>query len=208
MQLDDPDRGFSFLHNGPLDMRMDRAEESDIGSAFSLVNFSDFNTLKNIIAEYGEEPLAAAIAKAIISNRGSGIKTTAELAKIIENAYPPKRRALARRHPATKTFQALRMAVNRELTELDEFLNLIPNYLSPGARLVIISFHSLEDRKVKQAFKQGSEDCHCPKQLPVCVCNAKPVYKLITKKVVIPTPEECIRNPRSSCAKMRVAERR
>ena len=209
LQLDVPERGFSFLHEGPLDMRMghDGEAKDDKESAFGLINSLSYEELRNIIAEYGEEPMAAPIAKAIIKARAEGIYSTTQLAQIIERAYPPKWRATARRHPATRTFQAIRMAVNRELEELKLFLERIPQWLAPGARLVIISFHSLEDRMVKHAFKRGAEDCICPKHLPLCVCNNKAIYKLITKKPVLPSKQECEQNPRAGSAKMRVLEK-
>ena len=209
MQLDVPERGFSFLHDGPLDMRMGHNGEAiqDKESAFGLISSLSYEELRKIIAEYGEEPMAAPIAKAIIKARAEGIYSTTQLAQIVEGAYPPKWRATARRHPATRTFQAIRMAVNRELEELKSFLERIPQWLLPGARLVIISFHSLEDRMVKQAFKRGAENCICPKHLPVCVCNNKAIYNIITKKPVLPSQEECEKNPRAGCAKMRVVEK-
>lgn len=209
LQLDDPSRGFSFLHDGPLDMRMNQAGEanSDLNSAFGLVHSLNFEALRKIIEEYGEEPLAAPIARAIIAAREHGLRSTLELAKVVENAYPAKWRATARRHPATRTFQALRMAVNAELAELASFLERMADYLAPGGRLVIISFHSLEDRIVKQAFRKGAESCRCPKHLPVCVCEGKAVYRLLTKKAVLPSKAECEKNPRASSAKMRAVER-
>lgn len=156
-QVDTPERGFSFHLPGPLDMRMDTGDEK---SCFDIVNFASYEEIRDIIKEYGEEPLAGRIAKKIVERRRSGtIKTTEELAIIVKEAYPGKWRRTARRHPATKTFQALRIAVNRELDELKEFLSKVLDYLRPGARIVVISFHSLEDRIVKHFFlKQNKGD--------------------------------------------------
>ncbi len=209
MQLDQAERGFSFLRNGPLDMRMSSEGILAAGSlsARQLIETTNFEELRRIIAEYGEEPLAGPIARAILKERNAGINTTARLAEIVANAYPPKWRATAKRHPATRTFQALRMAVNRELDELKEFLAHISGWLRPGGRLVIISFHSLEDRVVKQAFREGSATCICPKQLPKCICNIQPVYKVLTKRPVAASEQEISANPRSGSAKLRAVER-
>ncbi len=209
MQLDTPERGFSFLHDGPLDMRMNSEGKLAAGtqSALELIENVSYEELRRIILEYGEEPMAGPIARAIISARNDGIENTLKLARIIEQAYPPKWRAKARRHPATRTFQALRMAVNGELNELKSFLRQIPSWLKPGGRLVIISFHSLEDRIVKQAFRDGSAVCTCPKSLPECICEAKPVYRLLVRRPVIPGEEELSANPRAGSAKLRAAER-
>lgn len=209
MQLDTPERGFSFLHDGPLDMRMNSEGKLAAGtqSALDLIENVSYEELRRIILEYGEEPMAGPIARAIISARNDGIENTLKLARIIEQAYPPKWRAKARRHPATRTFQALRMAVNGELNELKSFLRQIPSWLKPGGRLVIISFHSLEDRIVKQAFRDGSAVCTCPKSLPECICEAKPVYRLLVRRPVIPGEEELSANPRAGSAKLRAAER-
>ncbi len=209
MQLDTPERGFSFLHDGPLDMRMNSEGKLAAGtqSALELIENVSYEELRRIILEYGEEPMAGPIARAIISARNDGIENTLKLARIIEQAYPPKWRAKARRHPATRTFQALRMAVNGELNELKSFLRQIPSWLKPGGRLVIISFHSLEDRIVKQAFRDGSAVCTCPKSLPECICEAKPVYRLLVRRPVIPGEEELSANPKAGSAKLRAAER-
>ena len=209
LQLDSPERGFSFLRDGPLDMRMQSETDplKDNSSAFGLINSLSYEELRKIIADYGEETQAGPIARAIINSRSEGISTTTELAQVVNKAYPAKWRATARRNPATKTFQALRMAVNNELGELNIFLNSIAQWLRPGARLVIISFHSLEDRIVKQAFKKGAETCVCPKQLPKCICDITPVYKVITKKPILPSQAEMDTNSRAGSAKMRVAEK-
>ena len=218
LQLDVAERGFSLHGNGPLDMRMDMGEALMNGrrrevmpymeNARVFVNRADFPTLKRIIEEFGEDPQAGRIARAIIDARAvSPIETTKQLADSVRQAYPPKWRATARNHPATRTFQAIRMAVNDELGQLDRFLDEILDRLAPGGRLAIISFHSLEDRAVKQRFKRWSSDCICPPHLPHCVCGHKAEICLLTKKPVLPSREELILNPRASSAKLRVAEK-
>ncbi|MDQ7033017.1 MAG: 16S rRNA (cytosine(1402)-N(4))-methyltransferase RsmH [Desulfonauticus sp.] len=204
-QLDNPKKGFSFLHQGPLDMRMDTKQSQ---SAFHLVNQSSFEQLKNILQKYGEEPLAGRIARFIIEEREkTPITSTTQLASIVEKAYPLKRRLNSRKHPATKTFQALRIAVNNELTSLSTFLQKIIDRISSGGRIAIISFHSLEDRIVKQFFKQEARDCICPPQLPICQCNHRARLKILTKKPLGPDEREIVQNPRSRSAKLRVAEK-
>ncbi len=206
MQLDKAERGFSFKQSGPLDMRMDPA--SGLPPASRLVNKGSYSDLKWIITRYGEEPLAGRITRAILSARKQGkITDTAQLAQIVSDAYPAKWRAKSRTHPATRTFQALRIAVNRELEELEIFLDRITGYLNPGARIAIISFHSLEDRTVKRAFQAEAKGCQCPKQQPICTCNKEPRLKILTKKPLLPTEEEMGTNPRSRSAKLRIAER-
>ncbi len=204
LQLDKAERGFSFRHNGPLDMRMDQS----IGqSAEALVNRAPRDRLRTIIQEYGEDPQAGRIAAAIEDARSRApITGTLELAKIVEEAYPAKWRATARNHPATRTFQALRMAVNEELQELERFLQEAVVALRPGGRLLVITFHSLEDRMVKHFFRDQAEPCRCMPGTP-CSCGRVPRLKVITKKAVVPTPEEVRGNPRASCAKLRVAEK-
>jgi 16S rRNA (cytosine1402-N4)-methyltransferase len=206
MQIDQPDRGFSFVHDGPLDMRMDK--NSGRPGAKELLARLPAQKLRDIIWEYGEEPMAGRIARAIVSYRESEpIVTTLQLAEIVSRAYPPKRRALSRNHPATKTFQAIRIAVNRELDDLQYFLERIPDYLVPGARIVVISFHSLEDRIVKRIFRTESKGCLCPRHQPVCVCGHEQRLKVLTKKPLVPSKDEMAHNPRSRSAKLRVAER-
>ncbi|MCM0756664.1 16S rRNA (cytosine(1402)-N(4))-methyltransferase RsmH [Desulfovibrio aminophilus] len=206
LQLDTPERGFSFLADGPLDMRMDQG--SGFKPARVLVNKAGFEELRRIIGEYGEEPMAGRIARAIVRERErEEIDSTARLAEIVSRAYPPDRRRQARNHPATKTFQALRLAVNRELDELGEFLERIPERLAPGARVAVISFHSLEDRMVKLAFRGHEKGCVCPPRQPLCTCGRKPTMKILTKKPVTPEQREMDVNPRSRSAKLRVAER-
>lgn len=206
LQLDSAERGFSFLADGPLDMRMDPG--GGFKPARVLVNKARFEELRRIIGELGEEPLAGRIARAIVRERErEEIVSTARLAEIVALAYPPDRRRQARNHPATRTFMALRMAVNRELEELSEFLERIPARLKPGARLAIIAFHSLEDRLVKQAFRRLAQGCQCPPRQPVCTCGLVPQLKILTKKPATPSQAEMDANPRSRSAKLRVAEK-
>ncbi len=206
MQLDTAERGFSFRADGPLDMRMDPA--SGRPSAHHLVNRERFDTLKQIIAELGEEPQAGRIARLIVEERQkSPIESTGRLAALVERAYPPAWRAKARNHPATRTFQALRMAVNDEPGELRRFLDAALPRLRVGGRLAVISFHSLEDRLVKQAMRAWAQGCICPRHVPRCICGHEPEALVLTKKPVCPDPEEVARNPRASSAKLRVAEK-
>jgi 16S rRNA (cytosine1402-N4)-methyltransferase len=206
MQLDNAQRGFSFKADGPLDMRMD--PDSGRPSARHLVNSGSFETLKNIIAELGEDPLAGRIARRIVERRREKpIDGTRELALLVEQAYPPAWRAKARNHPATRTFQALRMAVNDEAGELRRFLDKALSRLRTGGRLVIISFHSLEDRLVKQKMRLWAQGCLCPRHLPRCVCRHEPEARMLVKKPVRPSPEEEAVNPRASSAKLRAAEK-
>ncbi|MFW6323480.1 MAG: 16S rRNA (cytosine(1402)-N(4))-methyltransferase RsmH [Desulfovibrionales bacterium] len=207
MQLDSPDRGFSFLQDGPLDMRMDKG--GGAAPAGSLINKAPYSRLKYVIKVYGEEPLAGRIAAAIIREREKEpIQTTLGLAAIVEKAYPAARRAASRNHPATKTFQALRIAVNKELEALKIFLEEVFDYLQPGGRLAVISFHSLEDRLVKRAFKAEASGCVCPTGPALCTCGRIPRVDILTRKPVLPSEEEKRRNPRSRSAKLRVAQRR
>lgn len=206
LQLDTPERGFSFVHDGPLDMRMDHS--SGCESAEAIVNLASYERLRKIIWEYGEEPMAGRIARAIIQTREDHrIETTLELARIVAGAYPAKRRALARNHPATKTFQALRLEVNQELREVETFLDRIADYLAPGARVAVISFHSLEDRIVKTVFRRESSGCLCPREYPICQCGHEQVLRVLTRKPLIPSEDEMRCNGRSRSAKLRVAER-
>lgn len=206
MQLDFPERGFSFLEDGPLDMRMDPG--SGQAPASSIVNKARHGELASIIRRYGDDPMAGKIASAILRARDEEeITTTRRLAEIVEKAYPAKMRRQARNHPATRTFQALRIAVNRELEELEAFLERIPGRLSPGARVAIISFHSLEDRTVKHSFRLEAKGCRCPIEQVVCTCGGKAAFKVLTKRPITATEEEVARNPRSRSAKLRVAEK-
>ena len=206
LQLDNPERGFSFLQDGPLDMRMDPGSGGEPASA--LVNGASFERLRQLLWDYGEEPMAGRIARAIVKIRETApIESTLELARIVAAAYPAKRRALSRNHPATKTFQALRLEVNQELREIEFFLERVVDYLRPGARIAVISFHSLEDRIVKRAFRKESSACLCPREYPVCQCGHTQKLRLPFRKPLIPTEEEMRSNSRSRSAKLRVAER-
>ena len=187
--FDELERGFSFRGSAPLDMRMDMGtfrhagREAWMESARTVVNMADVNTLRQIIESYGEDPQAARIARAIVDARQEKpIETTGQLADIVWHAYPAKWRAQARNHPATRTFQAIRMVVNDELGQLERFLDAILPRLAVGGRLAIITFHSLEDRIVKNTFRTMADPCICPKNMPVCVCGKKPEIKIITKR--------------------------
>ncbi len=204
-QLEKADRGFSFLSGGKLDMRMDRRRER---SAYHLVNELKAPELERILWQYGEEKWARKIVRAIRlrRTRGHPITTTKDLAEIVASAVPrahhPKRV-----HPATRCFQALRIAVNDELGNLEAFLQEIVKFLKPGAKIVIISFHSLEDRIVKRSFKSWAGGCKCPPQLPRCICGKKKMLEVLTRSPIIPSPEEIRENLRSRSAKLRAAER-
>lgn len=205
MQLDRSERGFSFIADGPLDMRMDTTAQL---SAETLVNTASELELRKLIAEYGEEPMAARIARSICDARQKRrITSTLELAALVEQAYPAKWRRNARNHPATRTFQAIRLAVNDELGELKSFLEKAVLLLNPGGRLAVISFHSLEDRIVKHFFKEQATGCRCPKHVPYCVCNGKASLKILTRKPIGPSETELATNSRSKSAKLRVAEK-
>ena len=204
-QLESAERGFGLHQDGPLDMRLDA--ESGKDTAADLVNGADADRLRDIIRDYGEEPLAERIARNIVNRRGHGFfRSTAQLADAVKEAYPAKWRRTARRHPATRTFQALRIAVNEELEELSMFLRYIPDFLCPGARVAVISFHSLEDRLVKWAFRRAAKGCVCPQEQAVCTCEGRPSLRLVHKKPITPSAEEIEQNRRSRSAKMRLAE--
>ena len=206
LQLDDRERGFSFMGDGPLDMRMD--PESGAAPARALVNKGSYEELRRIIKEYGDEPLAGKIARAIVRQReDTDIETTAQLAELVSRAYPPDRRRKARNHPATRTFMALRIAVNREVEELSEFLRRMPGPLKPGGRLAVISFHSLEDRLVKRAFREWAKECVCPPRQMICTCRGRAEVRLLTKKPLEASAEEVAANPRARSAKLRVCEK-
>jgi len=203
-QLDEGERGFSYQHDAPLDMRMDR---NNPVNAEILVNTLSKEELARIIREYGEENWATRIAEFIVRQREiQKIRTTGELVEIIKAAIPARARRTGP-HPAKRTFQAIRIAVNRELEVLENLLKEAADILNPGGRIAIITFHSLEDRIVKKAFREMSEGCICPKDLPKCVCGIEPKLKIITRKPVTPKEEEIEANPRSRSAKLRVAER-
>jgi 16S rRNA (cytosine1402-N4)-methyltransferase len=210
MQLDTPERGFSFQADAPLDMRFDpqaRLRASD------LVNDLPEGELAQLLFRYGEEEQARQIAHAIV--RARPVHTTGELAAILSNLSAGKQSAKGRQkkgsgrsiHPATRTFQALRIAVNRELEALESVLPQAVAALAPGGRLAVISFHSLEDRIVKQFLRRESRDCLCPPRQPVCTCGHKAVLIELTRRPVMPDPDEISQNPRSRSARLRVAER-
>ncbi len=199
LQLGDPARGFSFRQDGPLDMRFDPSQGL---TAHDLVNEWDQSALAGVIFRYGEEPKARAIARAIVAARP--IRTTLELAEVIEAAVGGRRGKI---HPATRTFQALRIAVNQELEQLERGLSAAVGLLKPGGRLVVISFHSLEDRMVKTFFRRESQDCICPPDLPACRCAHVATLRLVTRKPIRPSDEEVRANPRARSARLRVAER-
>ncbi len=201
-QLDTSDRGFSFHEDAPLDMRMSQSGES----AADLVNTLPYSELARIINNYGEEKFASSIARNIVKAREEKkIETTLELAEIIKNSVPQKVRRDG--HPARKTFQALRIAVNRELDVLESGLDDAFELLSKGGRLAVITFHSLEDRIVKQKMASWCTGCTCPKDFPVCVCGNKPKAKLVNRKPIVASEEELELNVRSRSAKLRVCEK-
>ena len=203
-QFDTPERGFSYMHDATLDMRMDTSSPL---SAYDVVNGYSENDLKRIIYDYGEERFAPRIAAAICRARAEApIKTTFELTDVIKGAIP----AAARKdgpHPAKRTFQAIRIEVNGELDSIKPLIDTATEALVPGGRIAIISFHSLEDRIVKQSYKAHTVGCTCPKDFPICVCGKKPKLAEITKKPILPGDEELEENPRSRSAKLRVAEK-
>ncbi len=204
MQLDTTERGFSFRRDARLDMRMDTREKL---TAYDLVNGLKAGELEDIFRRYGEERRAKSIARAIERRRMKApISTTAELAELVASVMPPKARH-GRIHPATRVFQALRIAVNSELDCIEQGVEASIEVLGAGGRLVVISFHSLEDRLVKHKLRALSASCTCPPRALKCICDSKPKLKVITKKVVKPTPGEVERNPRARSAKLRAAER-
>lgn len=201
MQLDTWERGFSYSYDAPLDMRMDPTQEL---SAREVVNTWPQDRLATILRELGEERHARAIAREIVARRP--FETTAELAEAIRDAVPPAYR-FGRGHPAKRTFQAIRMAVNGELDSLNAALPLAWELLRPGGRLAAIAFHSLEDRPVKRFLAELARGCVCPPELPVCVCGREPEAELLTRRAVSPSDEEKERNPRASSAHLRVARK-
>jgi len=204
-QLDVLERGFSYKGDAPLDMRMDPSAGGI--TAADVVNSYQESDLARVIREYGEERWATRIAAFIVAARARRpVETTSELVEIIKAAVP----AAARKdgpHPARRTFQALRIEVNNELEVLGSALESAARWLAPGGRIVVISYHSLEDRIVKQTFARLAQTCTCPPDLPVCVCGAKPVLRVLTRRAVTPSAEEVERNPRSRSAKLRAAEK-
>lgn len=203
-QLDDASRGFSYRQDAPLDMRMDAAAPL---TARELVNSASYEELRRILYEYGEERYAPQIAKAICAAREQKpIETTLELADLIRGAMPAK--ALReKQHPAKRSFQAIRIAVNDELGELEPMLDAAEAHLKPGGRLAVITFHSLEDRIVKQKLRDLATGCICPPEFPVCVCGRTPKMKLVTRKPIVSGEAELEENPRARSAKLRVAEK-
>jgi 16S rRNA (cytosine1402-N4)-methyltransferase len=201
MQLDDASRGFSFRYDAPLDMRM--GPEST--TAADLVNTLGERELATILRDYGEEPMARGIARAIVNGRAEApIETTARLAEIVRSVKKPRFREI---DPSTLTFQALRIAANEELIGLDKFIDDAVEVLEVGARIAVIAFHSLEDRIVKRALRRLEGECTCPPNLPVCGCGAKEIVKILTSRPVTASEEEIDRNPRSRSAKLRVGEK-
>ena len=203
-QLDDASRGFSYRTDAPLDMRMD---QTDTLTARAVVNEWPQEELRRILWQYGEERYAPAVAGAIVRARDKRpIETTLELVDIIRGAMPAK--ALReKQHPAKRSFQAIRIAVNDELGAVREAMEKAIDCLNPGGRLAVITFHSLEDRIVKAAFNQAAQGCTCPKDFPVCVCGKKPKVRLTPRKPILPSDEEIEENPRARSAKLRVCER-
>ena len=203
-QLDDRCRGFSYMADAPLDMRMDREEGV---TAADVVNTWSQEELRRIIAQYGEERYAPQIAGAIVRRRADKpIATTLELVEIIKSAMPGK--ALReKQHPAKRTFQAIRIAVNDELASVERLLRRAVPRLNRGGRLAVITFHSLEDRIVKTGLAEFARGCTCPPDFPVCVCGRTPDIKLVNKKPILPTEQEIEENPRARSAKLRVAEK-
>lgn len=204
-QLDEAERGFSYRFDAPLDMRMDR---SGGRTAADVVNTYDEERLFHVIKEYGEERFAGRIARSICRQReNKPIETTGELAEIIKDSIPAKAR-MSGGHPAKRTFQAIRIEVNAELEVLENSIDSMIDILADRGRLCIITFHSLEDRIVKNAFRRNENPCTCPPDFPICVCGKKSKGAVITRKPIIPTEEEIRMNLRSHSAKLRVFERR
>ena len=203
-QLDDGERGFSYMTDAPLDMRMNSQDKL---SAYEVVNTWSQEELKRILFEYGEERYAPRIASAICRRREEkSIETTLELVDVIRSAMPPQ--ALReKQHPAKRSFQAIRIAVNDELGSVEKAMRDAIPLLNPGGRLAVITFHSLEDRIVKNAMAEAAKGCTCPPNFPVCVCGKKPIVKLISRKPIVATEEELEVNPRSRSAKLRVCEK-
>jgi len=198
MQFDNPERGFSFLTDGPLDMRFDRSNPL---TAAEIVNEWPEQELADILYRYGEEPAARRVARAIVAARPLG--GTLQLAAAIKHTRPRH----GSHHPATQTFQALRIAVNGELESVEKILPLAVQFLCPGGRLAVISFHSLEDRLVKEYFHLESKDCICPPRQPICTCGHRASIKEITRRPITPTEAEINQNSRARSAKLRVAEK-
>jgi 16S rRNA (cytosine1402-N4)-methyltransferase len=204
-QLADPDRGFAFRTGGPLDMRFDTSRGVP---AAELLADLDAAELTALFRRYGEEPFAGRIARAIVeARRTAPVRTAEELASLIEHVAPSRAPGRRRIHPATRVFQALRIAVNEELEALQDGLAAALDLLRPGGRLVVLSYHSLEDRIVKRFFQAERRGCTCPPELPICVCGRGPRLRLVTPKGIVPGAEEIAANPRARSARLRAAER-
>jgi 16S rRNA (cytosine1402-N4)-methyltransferase len=204
LQLDSEERGFSFRSDAPLDMRMDRGGGDTAADLLAELSEED---IANIVYRFGEERFSRRIARRIVERRKAGepVTTTKQLAELVERSV--KRSPKDKIHPATRTFQALRIAVNREIEILEDFINDAVDVLSPGGRLVVISFHSLEDRIVKQTFQKLAGKCLCPPRIPQCVCGAAKKIEILTRKPVIAGDSEIDENPRARSAKLRAAQR-
>lgn len=203
-QLDTPDRGFSYRYDAPLDMRMN---ENAALTAYDVVNTYSEAELKRVLFGYGEESFAPQIARSIVKRREEKpIETTFELVDIIKSSMPPKV-LCGGHHPAKKSFQAIRIEVNHELDVIEPTLRTLVNRLETGGRLAVITFHSLEDRIVKQTFASLAQGCICPKTLPVCVCGHQPTVRLLSRKPILPSEKELEENPRSRSAKLRIVEK-
>ena len=204
-QLDTPERGFSYHEDAPLDMRMDRSQGR---TAAELLNTAEEAELAGIIRDFGEEKWAARIAKMICEHRAAKpMETTFDLVSAVDAAIPKAVRRKEDGHPARRTFQAIRIAVNDELTPLDQAVCELVDCLKPGGRICIITFHSLEDRLVKRCFQRLQNPCICPPKAPVCTCGRKPVVRILAGGAIKPSEEETGRNPRARSAKLRVAEK-
>ena len=203
-QLDDPARGFSYMKEAPLDMRMDERQPLTAGDVLNTWSEAE---LRSVLWRYGEERYSGRIAAAIVARREEKpLETTAELVEIIRQTMPAA--ALReKQHPAKRSFQAIRIAVNDELGSLSRMLEQAVDRLKPGGRLLVISFHSLEDRIVKEIIRSREAGCTCPKEFPVCTCGFEQTLKSVTRKPVTPTPEEMERNPRARSARLRIAEK-
>jgi 16S rRNA (cytosine1402-N4)-methyltransferase len=204
MQIDTWERGFSYSYEAPLDMRMDPSQDQ---SAAEIVNTWDERRLARLLRDYGEERYSGQIARAIVRARSrSELTTTQELVDVIKSAVPVPAQ-FAGGHPAKRTFQALRVAVNDELSQIDEALPVAWEILAVDGRLAVISFHSLEDRRVKRFLAAKARGCICPPDLPICVCGHEPEAELLTRRAIAPTPGELAANPRSKSAHLRAARK-
>ncbi|NDL66137.1 16S rRNA (cytosine(1402)-N(4))-methyltransferase RsmH [Anaerotalea alkaliphila] len=203
-QLDEASRGFTYMQDAPLDMRMDQRQEK---TARTIVNEYPEEEIVRILFQFGEEKFARRIAARIVEQRGrKPLETTGELVEIIKASIPMKYQQMGG-HPAKRTFQAIRIELNQELAVLEEALDQMVELLAPGGRLCIITFHSLEDRIVKNRFRNYENPCNCPPSLPLCVCNKKPLGRVLTRKPILPSPQEMEANARSKSAKLRIFER-